>query len=139
MAERSLTGGLNRSRNLRSKSIGRKALAMVMRVRASAYGSRLAGVSPASWAARSWLASPAATTFPAENFFALTVGAVAPRGLTALAGNPQVQGFNDIRDATSESVALTLGLIAGAGAAAAIAACRRRSGRVRPAEPWPTQ
>ena len=59
-------------------------------------------------------------------FFALTVGAVALRGLTALAGNPQVQGFNDIRDATSETVALTLGLIAGAGAAAAIAAFRRR-------------
>jgi len=63
-------------------------------------------------------------------FFALTVGAVALRGLTALAGNPQVQGFNDIRDATSESVALTLGLIAGAGAAAAIAAYRRRNARV---------
>src|ERR1700722_16745157 len=66
-------------------------------------------------------------------FFALTVGAVALRGLTALAGSPQVQGFNDIRDATSESVALTLGLIAGAGAAAAIAADGRRNARIRPA------
>ena len=60
-------------------------------------------------------------------FFALTVGAVALQGLTALAGNPQVQGFNDIRDATSESVALTLGLITGAVPAAAIAAHRRRA------------
>lgn len=60
-------------------------------------------------------------------FFALTVGAVALQGLTALAGNPQVQGFNDIRDATSETVALTLGLIAGAVPAAAIAAYRRRA------------
>ena len=60
-------------------------------------------------------------------FFALTVGAVALQGLTALAGNPQVQGFNDIRDATSESVALTLGLITGAVPAAAIAAYRRRA------------
>jgi uncharacterized membrane protein YjjP (DUF1212 family) len=60
-------------------------------------------------------------------FFALTVGAVALQGLTALAGNPQVQGFNDIRDATSETVALTLGLITGAAPAAAIAAYRRRA------------
>jgi uncharacterized membrane protein YjjP (DUF1212 family) len=62
-------------------------------------------------------------------FFALTVGAVALRGLTALAGTPRVQGFNDIRDATAETVALTLGLIAGAVPAAAIAAYRRRAGR----------
>jgi len=62
-------------------------------------------------------------------FFALTVGAVALQGLTALAGNPRVQGFNDIRDATSESIALTLGLIAGAAPAAAIAAYRRRARR----------
>lgn len=61
-------------------------------------------------------------------FFALTVGAAALRGLTMLAGNPQVQGFNDIRDATEETVALTLGLIAGAVPAAAIAAYRRRAG-----------
>ena len=59
-------------------------------------------------------------------FFALTVGAVALRGLTMLAGSPRVQGFNDIRDATEETVALTLGLIAGAVPAAAIAAYRRR-------------
>jgi uncharacterized membrane protein YjjP (DUF1212 family) len=60
-------------------------------------------------------------------FFALTVGAVALRGLTMLAGSPRVQGFNDIRDATEETVALTLGLIAGAVPAAAIAAYRRRA------------
>jgi uncharacterized membrane protein YjjB (DUF3815 family) len=59
-------------------------------------------------------------------FFALTVGAVALRGLTLLAGNPRVQGFNDVRDATEETVALTVGLITGAVLAAAIAAYRRR-------------
>jgi uncharacterized membrane protein YjjP (DUF1212 family) len=59
-------------------------------------------------------------------FFALTVGAVALRGLTLLAGNPRIQGFNDIRDATEETLGLTLGLITGAVAAAAIAAYRRR-------------
>jgi uncharacterized membrane protein YjjB (DUF3815 family) len=62
-------------------------------------------------------------------FFALTVGAVARRGLTLLAGNPSVQGFNNIRDATEETVALTLGLIAGAVPAAAIAAYRPRARR----------
>lgn len=51
--------------------------------------------------------------------------------MTALAGNPRVQGFNDIRDATSETVALTLGLLAGAVPAAAISAYRRRA---RPAD-----
>lgn len=60
-------------------------------------------------------------------FFALTVGAVALRGLTLLAGNPRIQGFNDIRDATEETIGLTLGLITGAVAAAAIAAYRRRA------------
>ena len=65
-------------------------------------------------------------------FFALTVGAVALRGLTALAGSPTAAAFNDIRDATAETVALTLGLIAGAAPAAAIAAYRRRSGRGSP-------
>jgi hypothetical protein len=57
------------------------------------------------------------------------VGAVALRGLTALAGHPGVQGFNDIRDATAETLALTLGLITGAVPAAAIAANRRRARR----------
>jgi uncharacterized membrane protein YjjP (DUF1212 family) len=60
-------------------------------------------------------------------FFALTVGAVALRGLTLLAGNPRIQGFNDIRDATEETIGLTLGLITGAVAAAATAAYRRRT------------
>ena len=60
-------------------------------------------------------------------FFALTVGAVALRGLTLLAGNPRIQGFNNIRDATEETIGLTLGLITGAVAAAAIAAYRRRT------------
>ena len=59
-------------------------------------------------------------------FFALTVGAVALRGLTALAGDPRVQGFSDIRNAVEETVGLTLGLIVGAVPAAAIAAYRRR-------------
>lgn len=60
-------------------------------------------------------------------FFALTVGAVALRGLTTLAGNPRVQGYNDIRDAIEETLGLTLGLIVGAAPAAAIAAYRRRT------------
>jgi len=67
-------------------------------------------------------------------FFALTVGAVALRGLTSLAGTPTVQGFADIRDATSETVALTLGLIAGAVPAAAIGAYRRRPRAAGPAQ-----
>jgi hypothetical protein len=54
--------------------------------------------------------------------------------LVTVAGNPRVQGFNDIRDATSETVALTLGLIAGAVPAAAIAAYRRRARQARPAD-----
>jgi uncharacterized membrane protein YjjP (DUF1212 family) len=66
-------------------------------------------------------------------FFALTVGAVALRGLTALAGTPTAEGFGDIRDATEETVALTLGLIAGAVPAAAIGAYRRRSRDAVPA------
>jgi len=66
-------------------------------------------------------------------FFALTVGAVALRGLTLLAGNPRIQSFNDIRDATEETIGLTLGLITGAVAAAAIATYRRRAGRAGPA------
>lgn len=70
-------------------------------------------------------------------FFALTVGAAALRGLTMLAGAPRVQGFSDIRDATEETVALTLGLIAGAVPAAAVAAYRRR-GRTSRGDSGPT-
>jgi uncharacterized membrane protein YjjP (DUF1212 family) len=64
-------------------------------------------------------------------FFALTVGSVALRGLTALAGDPSAQGFSDLRNAVEETVGLTLGLIVGAVPAAAIAAYRRRA---RPAD-----
>jgi uncharacterized membrane protein YjjP (DUF1212 family) len=60
-------------------------------------------------------------------FFALTVGSVALRGLTTLAGDPRVQGYSDIRNAVEETVGLTLGLIMGAAPAAAIAAYRRRA------------
>jgi uncharacterized membrane protein YjjP (DUF1212 family) len=71
-------------------------------------------------------------------FFALTVGAVALRGLTSLAGTPTPAGFADIRDATEETFALTLGLIAGAVPAAAIGAYRRRLRHADlPAWSWP--
>ncbi|HXW47503.1 MAG TPA: threonine/serine exporter family protein [Streptosporangiaceae bacterium] len=67
-------------------------------------------------------------------FFALTVGAVALRGLTSLAGAPRIEGFDDIRDATSETVALTLGLITGAVPAAALGVYRRRGRRATAAD-----
>jgi hypothetical protein len=44
-------------------------------------------------------------------FFALTVGALALRGLTTLDGGHQIEGFNDIRDAITQTGALTLGLV----------------------------
>jgi uncharacterized membrane protein YjjP (DUF1212 family) len=47
-------------------------------------------------------------------FFALTVGALALRGLATLDGDHYIQGLNDLRDALSLTVALTLGLIVGA-------------------------
>jgi uncharacterized membrane protein YjjP (DUF1212 family) len=47
-------------------------------------------------------------------FFALTVGALALRGLATLDGDHYIQGLNDLRDAISLTVALTLGLIVGA-------------------------
>jgi uncharacterized membrane protein YjjP (DUF1212 family) len=47
-------------------------------------------------------------------FFALTVGALALRGLATLDGDHLIQGLNDLRDAISLTVALTLGLIVGA-------------------------
>jgi uncharacterized membrane protein YjjP (DUF1212 family) len=47
-------------------------------------------------------------------FFALTVGALALRGLATLDGDHVIQGLNDLRDAISLTVALTLGLIVGA-------------------------
>jgi uncharacterized membrane protein YjjP (DUF1212 family) len=47
-------------------------------------------------------------------FFALTVGALALRGLATLNGDHYIEGLNDLRDAVSLTVALTLGLIVGA-------------------------
>jgi uncharacterized membrane protein YjjP (DUF1212 family) len=47
-------------------------------------------------------------------FFALTVGALALRGLTTIDGGFTIQGFNDIRDAITQTAALTLGLVVGA-------------------------
>jgi len=47
-------------------------------------------------------------------FFALTVGALALRGLATLNGDHTIQGLSDLRDAISLTVALTLGLIVGA-------------------------
>jgi hypothetical protein len=39
-------------------------------------------------------------------FFALTVGAVALRGLTAIDGGHTIQGFADLRDAVLQTAAL---------------------------------
>jgi uncharacterized membrane protein YjjP (DUF1212 family) len=47
-------------------------------------------------------------------FFALTVGALALRGLATLNGDHYIEGLNDLRDSISLTVALTLGLIVGA-------------------------
>lgn len=47
-------------------------------------------------------------------FFALTVGALALRGLATLHGDHVIQGLNNLRDSISLTVALTLGLIVGA-------------------------
>jgi uncharacterized membrane protein YjjP (DUF1212 family) len=47
-------------------------------------------------------------------FFALTVGAVALRGLTTIDGGYTIQGFYDLRDAVLQTAALTLGLVVGA-------------------------
>jgi uncharacterized membrane protein YjjB (DUF3815 family) len=60
-------------------------------------------------------------------FFALTVGALALRGLTTLDGGFAIQGFNDIRDAVTQTTALTLGLVVGAAPVQA-AASRARPG-----------
>ena len=53
-------------------------------------------------------------------FFALTVGALALRGLTTIDGGFTIQGFNDIREAITQTAALTLGLIVGATPAQAV-------------------
>jgi uncharacterized membrane protein YjjB (DUF3815 family) len=47
-------------------------------------------------------------------FFALTVGSVALRGLTTIDGGYAIQGLNDLRNAVSQTAALTLGLVVGA-------------------------
>src|ERR1700748_282527 len=59
-------------------------------------------------------------------FFALTVGALALRGLTTIDGGFTIQGFNDIRDAVTQAAALTLGLVVGAAPVQAVAASRVR-------------
>ena len=65
-------------------------------------------------------------------FFALTVGALALRGLTTIDGGFTIQGFNDIRDAVTQTAALTLGLVVGAVPVQAVAASRARRMPVRP-------
>jgi uncharacterized membrane protein YjjP (DUF1212 family) len=60
-------------------------------------------------------------------FFALTVGSLVLRGLTTLDGGHQIQGFNDIRDAISQTAAITLGLIVGAVPVQAAAVRRRQA------------
>jgi uncharacterized membrane protein YjjP (DUF1212 family) len=58
-------------------------------------------------------------------FFALTVGALALRGLTTIDAGNQAQGLADLRDAITQTAALTLGLIVGA--IAAMAGARNRT------------
>ncbi len=53
-------------------------------------------------------------------FFTLTVGALALRGLTTIDGGNQIQGLNDLRDSIIQTGAITLGLIVGAFAVAAV-------------------
>jgi len=65
-------------------------------------------------------------------FFALTVGALALRGLTTIDGGFTIQGFNDIRDAVTQTAALTLGLVVGAVPVQAVTASRARRMPVRP-------
>lgn len=60
-------------------------------------------------------------------FFALTVGSVALRGLTTLDGGHSIQGFSDLRDAITQTAAITLGLIVGAVPVQAAAVRRRRT------------
>ena len=62
----------------------------------------------------------------------LTIGSVALRGTTTLDGGHSIQGFGDLRDAITQTAAITLGLIVGAVPVQA-AAVRRR----RPRRQWP--
>ncbi|MGP8001218.1 MAG: threonine/serine exporter ThrE family protein [Streptosporangiaceae bacterium] len=65
------------------------------------------------------LARPPRIVVILGGFFALTVGALALRGLAVIDGGQRVQGFNDLRDAVAQTAALTLGLVVGSVAAAA--------------------
>src|ERR1700722_16581183 len=58
--------------------------------------------------------------------FALTVGSGALRRLTTLDGGHSIQGFSDLRDAITQTAAITLGLIVGAVPVQAAAVRRRR-------------
>lgn len=49
-----------------------------------------------------------------RGFFALTVGALALRMLAVIDGGQHIQGFNDLRDAITQTLALTVGLVVGA-------------------------
>src|SRR5580693_8661445 len=60
-------------------------------------------------------------------FFALTVGSLVLRGLTTLDGGHSIQGFGDLRDAITQTAAITLGLIVGAVPVQAAAVRRRRA------------
>src|SRR3984957_3794158 len=68
-------------------------------------------------------------------FFALTVGSVALRGLTTLDGGHPIQGLGDIRDAITQTAAITLGLIVGAVPLQAAAVRRRRAAAAASAHP----
>jgi uncharacterized membrane protein YjjP (DUF1212 family) len=74
-------------------------------------------------------------------FFALTVGALALRGLTTIDGGFTIQGFNDIRDAITQTAALTLGLVVGAAPVQAFVSSRVRrlaaAGQLSPAGRMP--
>jgi uncharacterized membrane protein YjjP (DUF1212 family) len=65
-------------------------------------------------------------------FFALTVGALALRGLATLNGDHYIQGLDDLRDAISLTVALTLGLIVGAAPMLAVTPRRPRRSPLPP-------
>ena len=46
-------------------------------------------------------------------FFALTVGAVALRGLTTLEGGQTGVAVDDLRDSATQAIGLTIGLVVG--------------------------
>jgi len=71
-------------------------------------------------------------------FFALTVGALALRGLTTLDGGHEIQGFDDIREAITQTAALTLGLVVGAALAQTAPGHARRKTGSAPWRDFPT-